>query len=154
MLSEIKLRPLNTGDAEALAALEAGVFVDAWNASHFGELLVQECFMAVGAMRAEDLLGYVTAYGIEDEVEIVNVAIRADMRGHGLGTRLLRFFLEHVRAMGGRRVFLEVRAGNSVALALYARAGFVHVGVRKRYYADTGEDALILAWPDSHGRNP
>ncbi len=129
-----------------MAALEALVFADAWDASRFAALLAQDRFLAVGAARGTELGGYVTAYSIEGEAEIVNVAVRSDLRGRGLGARLMRFFLERARAAGMTRVFLEVRAGNVAALALYARAGFVRAGARKRYYADSGEDALILAW--------
>lgn len=139
-------RLLRPEDAEAVAALEALVFADAWDASRFAALLAQDRFLAVGAARGTELGGYVTAYSIEGEAEIVNVAVRSDLRGRGLGARLMRFFLERARAAGMTRVFLEVRAGNVAALALYARAGFVRAGARKRYYADSGEDALILAW--------
>ena len=144
-------RLLHQVDAENVAALEALVFADAWDASRFAELLAQDRFLAVGAVRGPELGGYVTAYNIEGEAEIVNVAVRPDLRGRGVGTRLMCFFLERARAAGMARVFLEVRAGNVAALALYARVGFVRVGARKRYYADSGEDALILAWSGPEG---
>lgn len=146
MQSEIEMRLLRTGDAGSLAALETAVFADAWDGPRFAELLAQDRFVAVGALRGAKLLGYVTAYSIEGEMEIVNVAVRADERGHGLGGRIMRYFLAHAQACGVSRIFLEVRAGNTAAMALYARTGFVRAGVRKRYYADSGEDALILVW--------
>lgn len=139
-------RLLRSVDAEHLAALEAQIFADAWDAPRFAELLAQDRFLAVGVARGTELGGYVTAYSIEGEAEIVNVAVRPDLRGRGVGARLMRFFLERAGAVGIARVFLEVRAGNVAALALYARVGFVRVGARKRYYADSGEDALVLAW--------
>lgn len=149
MESRVDLRPLTGADASDLAALEADIFADSWDASRFVELLASKRFVAFGAVHGTELLAYVTAYSIDGELEIVNVAVRENMRGYGLGTRLVANFLEQARACGVRRVVLEVRAGNAAALALYTRVGFVSVGVRKGYYATPVEDALILAWTPS-----
>ncbi len=140
------VRLLESEDAPALAALEARVFADSWAAARFAELLGQDRFLAAGAFDARGLRAYLTAYSLAGELEIVNVAVDPALRGQGLGTRLLRFFLDRARGLGATRAVLEVRAGNAPALALYRGQGFEEIGLRRGYYADTGEDALILAW--------
>ena len=142
----LEMRLLGPEDADALAALEASVFADAWDARHFAGLLAQDRFVAAGVFEAQNLCAYVTAYSVDGELEIVNVAVVPALRGQGIGGRLLRFFLEQGRLRGASRVVLEVRCGNVAARALYGGCGFAQVGLRKGYYADSGEDALILEW--------
>jgi ribosomal-protein-alanine N-acetyltransferase len=141
-----ELRLLGPKDAPALAALEAQVFADAWDAEHFRALLGQDRFMAVGAFDPVGLCAYLTAYSVAGELEIVNVAVAAALRGQGIGRSLLLFFLGQGRLRGAVRAVLEVRSGNAAARALYGSCGFVQVGVRRAYYADSGEDALVLEW--------
>ena len=142
----LELRLLEPIDATALAALEALVFADAWDAEHFRELLGQDRFLAVGAFGPAGLCAYLTAYSVAGELEIVNVAVTTWLRGQGIGRSLLLFFLEQGRGRGAARAVLEVRSGNEAARALYGSCGFVQVGVRRAYYADSGEDALVLEW--------
>jgi ribosomal-protein-alanine N-acetyltransferase len=150
--TDFALRLLGPSDASALAALEAAVFPDAWDATRFAGLLGQERFLAAGAFTAPGLGAYLTAYSVAGELEIVNVAVAPSLRGRGIGRALLQFFLEQGRLAGACRAVLEVRSGNLAARALYASCGFVQVGARRGYYADSGEDALVLEWtacPDS-----
>ena len=144
--ADVRLRLLGPPDALSLATLEATVFSDAWDAGSFGHVLGQDRFLAVGAFDASGLCAYLTAYSVAGELEIVNVAVLPALRGRGIGRALLRFFLEQGRLRGASRAVLEVRSGNVAARALYAGCGFVQVGVRKGYYADSGEDALVLEW--------
>ena len=140
------MRLLEPGDAPALAALEAAVFADPWDAARFSSLLGQDRFFAAGAFAGHVLGAYLTAYIVAGELEIVNVAVDAPLRGRGLGRELLRFSLDRARERGAWRAVLEVRSGNAAARALYKSCGFTQAGVRKGYYADSGEDALILEW--------
>lgn len=79
------------------------------------------------------------------EMEIYNIAVRDSFRRKGLGKRLLFYALDAARRAGIARALLEVRPSNAAALALYASAGFAVCGCRRKYYKDSGEDALILA---------
>lgn len=87
---------------------------------------------------------------LEEEAEILHLAVAPDCQRRGLGGFLLRRAMGECAGRGVKSLFLEVRAGNLVARALYGRAGFVDVGLRARYYRD-GEDArvmrLALAFP-------
>lgn len=141
-----ELRMLGPADAEVLAGLERDVFADAWTGEQFSVLLEESRFVAAGALEGTRLAAYVTAYNLNGELEIVNVAVLPHKRGQGLGTAVLRFFLDWAVAHGADRVVLEVRSGNVPARRLYAGCGFRQAGLRRGYYSDTGEDALILEW--------
>lgn len=146
-----ELRLLVPQDAPAIAALEALIFADGWEEERFRDLLGQDRFLGAGAFGQSGLCAYLTAYSVAGELEIVNVAVAQAFRGQGVGRALLRFFLEQGRLRGAGRAVLEVRSSNAPALALYTGSGFVQVGVRKRYYADSGEDALVLEWTTCPG---
>lgn len=141
-----ELRVLGPADALDLHALEQLVTGDAWSVVRFTELLGQPRFMGLGAFCGPDLRGYVTAYTIGGETEIVNVAVHPAWRGMGVGSALLGRLVELAVASGVERIVLEVRASNLPAQAVYAKAGFVQAGIRPRYYAVPCEDALILVW--------
>jgi ribosomal-protein-alanine N-acetyltransferase len=80
----------------------------------------------------------------EGEWEIDNVAIAGAARRRGLGSRLLGEFMDLARSHGGKHIFLEVRASNRAARALYQKWAFVEAGARRSYYQEPVEDALIL----------
>ncbi len=143
-------RPLGPGDALALAGLEAAVFDDPWDAGRFETLLGQDRFFAAGVFEGPRLVAYLTAYIVAGELEIVNVAVDTSRRGQGIGGTLLRYSLERARILGAQRAVLEVRGGNAAARALYKSCGFTQAGLRKGYYADSGEDALVLEWSAPH----
>ena len=104
---------------------------------------------AVFGLRAAngELAAYVClgVYQAIREMEIYNIAVRDSFRRKGLGKRLLFYALDAACRAGIARAMLEVRPSNAAALALYASAGFAVCGCRKKYYKDSGEDALILA---------
>jgi ribosomal-protein-alanine N-acetyltransferase len=91
------------------------------------------------------VVGFACAYVVVDELMINDLAVDSAFRRSGLGSALLRYLLEGAKVRGCRRATLEVRPGNTAARALYAAFGFDVVGTRPGYYADTGEDALLLS---------
>jgi len=93
---------------------------------------------------SHSLAGYVVGRMIVDELHINNIAVRTAYRGNGLGKALLAKVLEAARGYNAKRALLEVRAGNSAALALYERCGFSTIGRRRNYYTNPPEDALIM----------
>ena len=93
---------------------------------------------------ASTLAGYIVARMGADELHINNVAVRDEYRRQGLGQELLGRILEQGRALGTPVAFLELRAGNSAALALYEKCGFGVTARRKNYYSDPVEDALVM----------
>jgi [ribosomal protein S18]-alanine N-acetyltransferase len=85
---------------------------------------------------------------IIDEAHIATIATHPDFRQQGIGEQLLIAALLSVREEGASRAFLEVRAGNAGALALYKKYGFFVAGVRPRYYKDNNEDAILMNLED------
>ncbi len=94
-----------------------------------------------GSTEAVD--GFLLAWQVADEVELLDVVTLPAARRQGVGRALLQRLFRETRTCGARAIHLEVRKSNQAALALYRRAGFEEVGCRTRYYAD-GEDALLL----------
>ena len=90
------------------------------------------------------LLAYSFNYVIEDELHILNLSVIPDVQGRGFGKLLLSIILEHARKRMLRHIFLEVRSSNTKAISLYSKAGFVSNGMRKAYYSDNGEDAILM----------
>jgi ribosomal-protein-alanine N-acetyltransferase len=150
---------LKAKDAAGLAALEAECFSTSWSEERYAALLsaahdaasggpdALPSFCAFGLRAGKRGLDAYISLGLHHaagEMEIYNIAVRETRRQRGYGRRLLVHALREAALSGCTRALLEVRAGNSAALALYTRLGFRECGRRKRYYADTGEDALVL----------
>jgi ribosomal-protein-alanine N-acetyltransferase len=91
------------------------------------------------------IAGYIVARIAADEMHINNVAVRPEYRRQGLGAALLKCVLEEGRRLKAATAFLEVRAGNSLAQALYKKCGFTGVGRRPGYYSTPPEDALVMS---------
>ena len=83
---------------------------------------------------------------VADQFEILNLAVERDSRRRGIATQLVQAMLEDARGTTARQAFLEVRASNEGAIALYARLGFRVWGRRIKYYRNPREDALLLVW--------
>jgi ribosomal-protein-alanine N-acetyltransferase len=98
------------------------------------------------AERAGRVVAYLTAWQVADEVEVIQVATHPTARREGIGRALMRRVIDLARARGDSRVLLEVRPGNTAAVALYRALGFHELMRREAYYED-GEDALVLALP-------
>jgi ribosomal-protein-alanine N-acetyltransferase len=100
------------------------------------------------------LAGYIVARLAADELHINNVAVRQDYRRRGIGRRLLDWILIGGKRAGAVRAFLELRAGNSAALALYEECGFRVTARRSKYYSEPEEDALVMVANLSEGLDP
>jgi len=90
------------------------------------------------------VIGYIIYWKIREEVQISNIAVHPDYRRLGIAERILRKVLSRLKKNNMAFVLLEVRPSNVSARALYKKLGFIHIGVRKNYYKDPSEDALIL----------
>ena len=154
--STVRLRPARENDLPAILAIERVSFTDPWSRSSFATLLEQpRVYFAVALGPDDVLLGYVVARFVLDEAELANLAVAPDARGAGVGTLLLEGALDAATVRGTEAMYLEVRASNVSAIALYTSQGFVEISRRKSYYRKPVEDALVLrrtATP--HARSP
>jgi ribosomal-protein-alanine N-acetyltransferase len=92
------------------------------------------------------VLGFCNYWLVADELHILNVAVHPDFRKQGHASALARHILDVARQQKARVVSLEVRASNLPARSLYRKLGFREVGMRPKYYADNGEDAVLMDW--------
>ncbi len=90
------------------------------------------------------LVGFLVVHLVLDEAHIVNLAVRPCWQGRGIGRSLMEEGLAKLQQEGAHWAYLEVRAGNVRAASLYESLGFFRVGLRRRYYCDNGEDAVLM----------
>ncbi len=138
------LRPMTSGDIADLCAIEREVFSDPWPQSAFRELLGVANRVNLVLELSGQIVGYIMAQCVADEVQIQNVAVRAVWQRRGFGAILLRCAEEEGQARGALCSILDVRGQNVAALALYERFGYRMIGRRRNYYQRPVDDALIL----------
>ena len=133
-------------DLDAVAALEAESFSNPWTREMLARELRNSDVARVYVLRSPDggVRAFLACWVIFDELHINTLAVDPAHRRHGLATTLLRFVMADAARGGAERATLEVRRSNEAALRLYDRLGFIVEGVRRQYYTQPEEDALIL----------
>ena len=140
----MKIRPAELADLPALMALEIDSYQHPWNESMMKNELNDNPHAHVTVMDYEGIIiGYACFWIIDDEAMLNKLTITRLLRGRQLGQLLLNDTIERMRSAGCIRVTLEVRVSNTVAQAVYQKAGFQMIGIRKKYY-DDGEDAQVM----------
>ena len=139
------MRKMALSDLNAVMEIENRSFPSPWSKSLFTrELSLEFSHNYVFEVNAE-LFGYISFWLVHGEVHIMSIAVNERRREMGVGTEMLRRSLERAKSIGGEYAFLEVREKNHPAITLYTNMGFDIVEVRKGYYTDTKEDALVMA---------
>lgn len=138
------IRKMTEEDVAAVAALEAENFSRPWSYDAFYRTLSDENYIVLTAKEADMLLGYCVLLCTGEEADITNVCTAPSARGKGAATALITALLEAGRARGVTEYFLEVREGNTPARALYTKLGFVEIGLRKNYYEEPREHAVLM----------
>jgi ribosomal-protein-alanine N-acetyltransferase len=136
-----------SGDAAALALVHASAFQNGWSENEFERLLADRnviCHVARSNGGTGAICAFTISRMVEDEAEILMVAVAPGEQGRGLAGRLLSRHLGRLAARGVKNVFMEVDEGNRSAIRLYSRAGFEQVGRRAGYYAKTDGQAAAL----------
>jgi ribosomal-protein-alanine N-acetyltransferase len=142
MLSEASSR-----DAATIAPLHAASFRRGWSEQEVEGLLTDRHVIAHRAMTGAKLTGFIMSRLVEDEAEILSVAVADRERGRGVARKLLTLHLRRLAGLGARAVFLEVDEHNKPAIRLYDRAGFNEISRRPNYYSGAGTKpaaALVL----------
>jgi len=137
------IRPMEEKDLDLVVAAEARCYSHPWSAKVFLRELANPLAQIRLLFVATELAGYLCSWFICGELHIHNVATLPEFRRRGVAARLIQTAMAAHQGQGLERVFLEVRAGNAGAIALYRSLGFRQSGCRKRYYPD-GEDALLM----------
>jgi ribosomal-protein-alanine N-acetyltransferase len=143
----VRIRDMRESDLDGVMAIERESFPTPWSTAMFSEELGRDYSDAIVAMPAEGggVAGYAVCWTVAGESHLLNIAVAAAYRGRGVACRLLGECIRRGARCGSHRIHLEVRTGNDDAVRLYRGHGFEFMGIRKGYYTDTGEDAILLS---------
>ncbi len=144
VLPQLAIEPMRAEDIPEIMRIERMCFVTPWHENAFYNELHHQPACYLVAKVNERVAGYGGMWVIMDEAHITTLAVHPDYRRHHIGERLLLALLEVAIARRARKATLEVRISNIAAQNLYTKYGFRTVAIRKGYYADTREDALIM----------
>jgi ribosomal-protein-alanine N-acetyltransferase len=147
--SKVEFRRLELRDLNAIELIERASYRTPWSRSMFAGELAKPSSLSLGAFDPEtdELLGYLIISRYVDAWHVMNVAVAPEHRRRKIATMLLERLFELTADEHRRGYTLEVRVSNDVAIRLYERAGFKPRGIRRGYYTDNREDALIM-WRD------
>ena len=144
-MSQLIIRQAEERDIKAIEGQEQVCFTDPWSYESLEhDILNNKLSFYIVAEVEGVVCGYVGIWNIVDEGHITNVAVSPDYRRKHIASNMLDVLIASCEEAGVERFTLEVRAGNEPAKALYAGKGFKEVSVRKGYYQDNGEDAIIM----------
>ena len=135
---------MNESHVAQVATLEKICFSDPWSETSVASELKNPLSCWLVAEEDGEIAGYVGSQTVMDESDMMNVAVHPDYRRKGIAEKLVMELVEALKKRDSRCLTLEVRASNEPARALYEKLGFVQVGLRKNYYRNPREDALIL----------
>jgi [ribosomal protein S18]-alanine N-acetyltransferase len=151
-MTTVELRRLLLDDLDAIDEIEQRSYPTPWSRSMFAGELSKPTSICLGAFEADGesgaLVGYLIVSRYVDAWHVMNIAVDPSHRGRGVATMLLERLFELTAGDARRGYTLEVRVSNTTAIGLYERLGFTARGLRRGYYTDNREDALIM-WKDA-----
>ena len=152
-MTTVELRRLEPRDLSGIEEIERASYPTPWSRSMFASELAKPSSISLGAFAdgTGDLVGYLIISRYVDAWHVMNVAVAPGYRRRGIAVTLLERLFELTAGEGRRGYTLEVRISNDVAIRVYEQAGFKARGIRRGYYTDNREDALIM-WRDPEPR--
>ena len=151
--SSIRLEPMKRKHVRDVLAIEREVYIRPWSAALFfselGQKKTRHYIVAAGP--DDEIFGYAGLMVHGEDAHITNVAVSPAHQAKRIGARMLLNVVHEARSRGARKITLEVRVTNWAAQRLYSWFGFRPVGIRRNYYAETGEDALVMMLDDARG---
>ena len=148
----IVVRPMRGSDIESVSRIERSSFPTPWNTQAYVTEIANPSACYLVAVLGDRVVGYGGTWVIMDEAHITTIAVDPAYRGRMIGDRLLAELLAAGQKKGATRATLEVRESNEVAQRLYDKYGFAWVALRKGYYSDNNENAIIM-WIDDMTRS-
>ena len=127
-----------------IAELEKRCFNDPWSENSIASELNNRLSCWLVALEGDVVIGYVGSQTVLGETDMMNIAVHPDYRNQGVAKNLIQTLMDTLSGQGSHSLMLEVRQSNEPAKNLYASLGFETVGIRKNYYRNPKEDALIL----------
>ena len=136
--------PMNKDHVAQIASLERQCFADPWSEGSIASELDNPLSLWLVAEQNGAVCGYVGSQTVLDETDMMNIAVRPDCRRQGIAAALIEELVSRLKERGSHILRLEVRESNAPAIALYNSMGFTQLGIRKNYYRNPKENALIL----------
>lgn len=140
----IKIENFKEKHLDGIVDLENSSFTIPWSKKSFEDELKNKNAVYFVAVSDDTVMGYLGMWKIIDEADITNIAVSPQFRRSGVATLLLEHLIDYCKENNLMRITLEVRKSNTAAINLYEKFGFKNIGMRKAYYADNREDALIM----------
>lgn len=145
MNETVRFRKMTVADVEQVYEIEILSFTLPWTKdAFFHEMIGNEHAYYVVAETDEGIVGYCGMWLVMDEAHVTNIAIHPDQRGKKMGEGMMQAAIDAAKANGAVLMTLEARVSNTVAQNLYRKLGFKNGGIRKRYYTDNYEDAIVM----------
>jgi ribosomal-protein-alanine N-acetyltransferase len=150
-MTRCEIGPIDSIHVEEILEIEKTLFATPWTRGMFEQEIAARPgpegpgTYSVVATADGRVAGYAVAWFIDDGVHLMNIAVRREFQRQGIGRRLMDDLVESASAAGKRFIVLEVRRSNAAAQAFYREFFFRKIGVRRHYYADNGEDAVLMA---------
>ena len=141
----VNIVPLSEEHIDEIAKIERESFGDPWSRQMFVELLDLDYAICFVAIENNEVAGYLIAYDVVFEMEIMNIAVKKSKRNMKIASKLFDAVFEYAKSANIEKFTLEVRPSNMSAIALYKKLGFKIVGVRKNYYVNPNEDAILMS---------
>src|SRR5699024_5156658 len=130
---------------EEVIEVEKASFTTSWTADIFYQEITENKYAHYYVLELDGkIVGYAGAWIVYEDAQITNIAIRPEYRGKKLGEKLFQFMMQLAMNEGAVRLSLEVRISNIVAQRMYRKFGLVPAGIRKSYYTDNNEDAIVM----------
>lgn len=146
------LRLIDKADVKGVIEIENASFSAPFTKSMFEALIGQKPFEGFVVEIGGHLIGYVIFSLVIDEMELLTIAVQENLRGRGFAKELMGKMIERGKDAGVKSIYLEVRPTNLVARKLYKGFGFKEISIRKGYYKDNNEDAIVMELSMAHSR--
>lgn len=144
-MAELIIRKMDLIDIDEVMAVEKASFSDPWPRDVFQQEVIKNEYAHYFVAQFENsVIGYSGMWVVIDDAQITNIAILPEFRGYKIGEKLFKHTCQYAMQIGVKRLSLEVRASNIIAQRMYRKFGLIPGGIRKNYYTDNREDAIIM----------
>ena len=147
-ITDLEIIEMEGEDIDGILDIENLCFISPWTRNAFEQELDIDCSKVFVAKKStphkKRIVGYICLWVVTNEVHILNLATHPNFHRHGIATSLLSFGLKFSIRVGAELATLEVRKSNLPAISLYKKFAFEAMGVRRRYYSDNSEDAIVM----------
>ncbi len=140
----ILIRPVLSSDIKDICSIDRESFPTPWSEESYLSEIDSQGMVFLAALNKNKIVGFITAFSVVDKVHKMKIAVEQRSKRKGLGKRLMKKLEDELNGRQVKIIWLEVRHKNISALKFYTGLGFEAVGVLKKYYSDTGEDAVVM----------